>query len=80
MNRRLRNARRESKLLRNVRSALRRIDDGSFGVCLYCEEDISPRRLAAVPWAPFCIHCQEMADRHTAKGSETLDELLLSAA
>jgi DnaK suppressor protein len=76
----IRNLDRESKLLRNVRGALRRIGDGSFGVCLYCEEDISPRRLVALPWAAFCIHCQEMADRHTAKGSENLDELLLSAA
>jgi DnaK suppressor protein len=76
----IRNLDRESKLLRNVRAALRRIDDGSFGVCLYCEEDISQRRLAAVPWAPFCIHCQEMADRHMARGSESVDELLLNAA
>jgi DnaK suppressor protein len=76
----IRNLDRESKLLRNVRGALRRIGDGSFGVCLYCEEDISPRRLAAVPWAPFCIHCQEMADRHTANGSENLNDLLLRAA
>jgi len=49
----IRNLDRESHLLRNVRGALRRIGDGSFGVCLHCEEDISPKRLAAIPWAPF---------------------------
>src|SRR6201989_1049829 len=54
----IRNLDRESNLLRNVRAALRRIDDGSFGVCVHCDEEISPKRLAAVPWAPFCIGCQ----------------------
>src|ERR1700683_317326 len=49
---------RDSNLLRSVRSALRRNDDGSFGVCLHCEEEISAKRLAAVPWTPFCIQCQ----------------------
>src|SRR6201995_4111269 len=48
---------RESNLLRNVRLALRRIDDGSFGICLQCEVDSSPKRLAAVPWPPCCIQC-----------------------
>ena len=68
----IRNLDRESNLLRNVRGALRRLDEGSFGVCLHCEEDISPKRLAAVPWTAFCIQCQEVADN--------LDELLVNAA
>src|SRR5689334_16022987 len=55
----IRNLDRESNLLRNVRAALRRIDDGSFGTCVHCEEDISPKRLNAVPWSPYCIRCQE---------------------
>jgi DnaK suppressor protein len=77
----IRNLDRESNLLRNVRAALRRIDEGTFGVCLHCEEDISPKRLAAVPWAPFCIQCQEVADRNqTGEGSEEFDELLISNA
>jgi DnaK suppressor protein len=76
----IRNLDRESNLLRNVRSALRRIEDESFGVCLHCEEDISPKRLNAVPWAPFCIQCQEQADRQRADGDESLDELLVNAA
>ena len=77
----IRNLDRESHLLRNVRAALRRIDEGNFGVCLHCEEDISPKRLVAVPWTPFCIQCQEIADRNQAgDGSESFDELMVSAA
>lgn len=77
----IRNLDRESNLLRNVRAALRRIEEGTFGVCLHCEEDISPKRLAAVPWTPFCIQCQEIADRNqVGDGSESFDELMVSAA
>ena len=76
----IRNLDRESNLLRNVRGALRRIDEGTFGVCLHCEEDISPKRLAAVPWTPFCIQCPEIADRNQAEGTETFDDLMVHAA
>jgi DnaK suppressor protein len=76
----IRNLDRDSNLLRNVRSALRRIEDGSFGMCVYCEEEISPRRLAAVPWAPFCIRCQEQADRNDDDGNELVHEMLVNAA
>ena len=76
----IRNLDRESNLLRNVRSALRRIDDGSFGICLHCEEEISPKRIAAVPWAPFCIQCQEQADKNQEEGNETFDDMLVNAA
>ena len=46
---------RSSDRLREVRSALRRIESGTFGICSGCEEDINPKRLAAIPWAPFCM-------------------------
>ena len=59
----IRNVDRESNLLRQVKAALRRIHDGSFGTCIECEWAISPKRLAAVPWAPRCIQCQDAADR-----------------
>jgi len=55
---------REFTQLRDVRAALRRIEDGSFGTCQECEGDIHPKRLAAVPWATFCIRCQEAVDRN----------------
>jgi DnaK suppressor protein len=76
----IRNLDRESHLLRNVRSALRRIEDGSFGTCMHCEEEISPKRLAAVPWAQFCIQCQEQADRNQSVGDEMFDDMLVNAA
>jgi DnaK suppressor protein len=53
---------REFSLLRDARAALRRIQEGTFGICQECDEDIHPKRLAAVPWAMFCIRCQEAAD------------------
>jgi len=76
----IRNLDRESNLLRNVRAALRRIDEGSFGICVHCEELISPKRLAAVPWASFCIRCQEAADRHQRDEAGAFDDLLVNAA
>ena len=58
---------RSSDRLREVRSALRRIESGTFGICSGCEENINPKRLAAIPWAQFCITCQETADREQAE-------------
>jgi DnaK suppressor protein len=71
---------RDSNLLRKVRGALGRIDEGSFGVCLHCEDDISPKRLAAVPWTTFCIQCQEIADHTQCDNPENLEEWLVKAA
>jgi len=68
------------RTLDSVRAALLRIEDGSFGVCLHCEEDISPKRLNAVPWAPFCISCQEQYDAHKIEGDEMFDDMLVNAA
>src|SRR5579859_2597914 len=51
----IRNVDRVSNMLHQVKAALRRIRDGSFGTCIECESAISPKRLAAVPWAPLCI-------------------------
>jgi DnaK suppressor protein len=66
--------------LRNARAALGRIHDGSFGTCLRCGEDIHPRRLTAVPWAAFCIHCQEGVDRNLPDVEMPVRELLARAA
>jgi DnaK suppressor protein len=69
---------RDSNSLRNVKAALRRIADGSYGTCLHCDEEIKPKRLDAVPWTKYCIRCQEAADRHEfeAEPGEAFDELL----
>ena len=58
-----RNLERESKMYRNVRAALDRIEEGAYGSCLECEEEIGIRRLQALPWTPLCIRCQEAADQ-----------------
>ena len=74
------NVDRETILLRGVKAALRRVDDGSFGTCIECELAISPKRLAAVPWASRCIQCQEAADREGLDGTESLYQALRNAA
>ncbi|MGA2771027.1 MAG: TraR/DksA family transcriptional regulator [Bryobacteraceae bacterium] len=76
----IRSVDRESSLLRQVKATLRRIHDGSFGICMECESAISPRRLAAVPWASRCIQCQEAADRDGRERTESLGESLRNAA
>ena len=57
---------RHAGLVRQIRSAIDRIDDGTYGVRRECEEDIAPKRLKAIPWAQLCIQCQE-----AVAGSET---------
>jgi DnaK suppressor protein len=48
----------DSKLLRAIDEAIHRIDQGAYGVCLECENDIAPARLEAVPWTRVCIECK----------------------
>jgi DnaK suppressor protein len=54
---------RGTTLLRDVRGALARITEGAYGTCLHCEEEITKKRLQAMPWASLCLACQERADR-----------------
>ena len=75
----IRNLDRESSLLRNVKGALARIAVGSYGTCMHCEGDISLKRLNAVPWAAFCIRCQEAVDRNEIEPAESLEQLLAAA-
>ena len=49
----------DAKLLRAIEEAIHRIDQGVYGVCLDCEEEIKPARLEAVPWTRVCIDCKE---------------------
>jgi DnaK suppressor protein len=63
---------RDSNMLRQIRGALARIAGGSYGVCRHCEEDISPKRVNAVPWASFCIECQEQLDRHEIEADDSV--------
>jgi len=45
--------------LRLVDEALDRLNSGDYGICLNCEQPIPPKRLAALPWARYCVPCQE---------------------
>ncbi len=49
---------RESKLMVKIKEALERIEDGTFGECEECGEEISLKRLRARPMATLCIHCK----------------------
>ena len=71
---------REFYQLRNARAALRRIQEGSFGTCQECDDDIAQKRLAAVPWARFCIRCQEAVDRNLEEVRAPGPDLLGRAA
>jgi DnaK suppressor protein len=53
---------RNALLARQILAALGRLEQGAYGVCAECEEDISPKRLAVVPWAGLCLRCQEKED------------------
>lgn len=56
------------KLLREVEAAVRRIGQGTYGVCHECEEPISSKRLDALPWAKYCVTCQEEIAARAARG------------
>lgn len=58
----IRNLDRDTNMLRQIGQSLARIADGSYGICQRCEDEISPKRLQALPWAVYCITCQEKVD------------------
>ncbi len=58
----------DMKLLREVSDALIRIEHGTYGVCAECEEPISAKRLEALPWARYCVTCQEQIAARIAAG------------
>jgi DnaK suppressor protein len=63
-----------SETLIQVRDALKRIEDGTYGKCNTCGKQIPVARLEAVPWAPYCVEDQEILDRasHAQTGGSTL--------
>lgn len=60
----------DMKLLREISGALHRIEQGAYGICMECDEPISPKRLEAVPWAKYCVTCQELIASRVAAGEE----------
>lgn len=53
----------ERQLLIQVDEALARMDNGAFGNCVHCGREIGERRLEALPWARYCIDCQELKEK-----------------
>ncbi len=49
----------DAKILQAIEEALKRIEDGSYGICRDCSEPIAPARLDAIPWTRVCIVCKE---------------------
>ncbi|MCU1276331.1 MAG: transcriptional regulator, TraR/DksA family, partial [Bryobacterales bacterium] len=76
----IQNLDRESDLMRDLRAALRRIHDGTFGSCIQCESAIPSNRLAAVPWASRCLQCQEVTSGNEYERTESPRQFLVNAA
>ena len=53
----------ESRQLVLINEALQRITDDEYGTCQNCEKAINPKRLDAVPWARYCLSCQELVEQ-----------------
>jgi len=53
-----------SQLLKEVDNALGRYVRGTYGACEGCHEQINPHRLKAIPWARYCLTCQELRSRN----------------
>ncbi|MBK8810085.1 MAG: TraR/DksA family transcriptional regulator [Acidobacteria bacterium] len=53
----------ESRQLTLINEALTRLDDDEYGTCQNCDKEISPKRLDAIPWARYCLSCQELVEK-----------------
>jgi DnaK suppressor protein len=58
---------RRSRVLAEIERSLQAISDGSYGICIDCEEPITLKRLEIIPWAARCIRCQELLERREAE-------------
>jgi len=52
-----------SILIRQIADALTRTDHDEYGLCVRCGGEIAVERLHSIPWAPYCVQCQEIAER-----------------
>ena len=59
----------EQQLLNQIDEALRKIDEGQYGVCETCGKSIAQKRLLAVPYARFCIQCQSEEEKKSRRTS-----------
>lgn len=54
---------RQKFFVKKIKQAIERIDEGSFGICSICGEDIEEKRLSARPMTSLCIGCKEEQER-----------------
>ena len=64
---------RENKLIRKIKAALRSIDEGDYGICEMCNEDISLARLTARPVTSYCIKCKTRMETLEKNGASLAD-------
>ena len=72
-----------SAVLKCVRGALRELREGTFGICAACGDPIPRKRLDLVPWSPYCVRCQDQAERggeddEAADGADSLRARLVA--
>jgi DnaK suppressor protein len=60
-----------SGTLAAVRLAMNRIAGKNYGTCERCDSPIGPKRLMAIPWARYCIACQEALDEENGANQTT---------
>ena len=53
----------ESRQLELIDQALERLEEEEYGLCQNCEKEINPKRLAAIPWARYCLDCQQLREQ-----------------
>ena len=58
----------QARSIHEIRSALDRIEEGSYGQCERCEEQIPAKRLDALPWARMCVTCQSAMEAEAQQG------------
>lgn len=57
----------EQQTLNRIDDALRRMEDGTYGVCESCKKPIPMKRLVAVPYASTCVKCQELEEKKKSR-------------
>jgi DnaK suppressor protein len=62
----------DATVLQQVRDALRRIEEGTFGRCVVDGGPIEPKRLEAVPWTPYCLKHQQLLEAASRPRTPTL--------
>jgi DnaK suppressor protein len=63
----------ERRILEEIEEAIDRMEEGEYGTCMECEDKITKKRLDAVPWARYCVPCQERIEQGSQQEEEVTD-------